>query len=268
MIAGPVAWHGLGALGAPLAARLAAANVPLAVFDPAPRALATHRATSGADTARAADCRLHMVCVTDEAAAHALLLGESGLAARLYAGSLVVDHTTTSPGFARLAAATLAVRGIGYVDAPLSGGVAGARAGRLLAMLGGADEDCARAAPILAAYCARVCRFGAAGGGQAAKLANQLAIAGTLAGLDAAARFARETGIEVAPLFEALAAGSAHSAQMDQHAADLGLRDIPFGERFGWIAKDLALAHAEAATAGAVAPLADWLLPRFAAGVA
>ncbi|MBL8382926.1 MAG: NAD(P)-dependent oxidoreductase [Burkholderiales bacterium] len=255
-----VAMFGLGALGAVLAARLHAAGCALAAHDPRPAALAAHRSACGADTVRAAEAQVHVSCVTDESAAEQLYFAPGGWAESLRPGCLAIDHTTTGPAFARRAAAALAARGVGFVDAPLSGGVGGARAGRLLALLGGAAADRERAAPVLAAYCARQVAFGPAGSGQAAKLANQLCIAGTLAGLDAAAAFARANALDVGQLFAALAAGSASSAQMEQHAPMLAAADAAFGERFGWIAKDLALALESAAAAPPAAALAGWVL--------
>lgn len=259
---GGVALFGLGALGGVLAARLVSAGQALAVFDPNPDALAAHRAACGADTIALDQADVRISCVTDEAADEALILGAGGWVATARAGTLVIDHTTTSPGFARRAAMALAERGAGYVDAPLSGGVGGARAGRLLAMLGGAGADCERAGAVLGAYCARQERFGDAGSGQAAKLANQLCIAGTLAGLDAAAGFARAVGLDVAQVFGALAAGSAHSAQMDQHAALLARADAHFGARFAWIARDLELARHAVGGAGSAGALAGWVIGR------
>jgi 3-hydroxyisobutyrate dehydrogenase-like beta-hydroxyacid dehydrogenase len=264
MTAPAVAWYGLGALGLPLALRLRQAGHTVAAVDPDPRALATWREAAGADRVTTGECAVAVTCVTDEAAAEVLYLGPDGLATRLSPGTLVIDHTTTSPGFARCLAARLAACEVGFVDAPLSGGVRGAHEGRMLAMLGGSSADQERAGVVLGAYCARMAPMGAAGCGQAAKLANQIAIAGTLAGLDAAERFARGIGLDVTTLFGALAAGSAHSAQMDQHAARLAASEESIGSRFGWVAKDLELARDAARAAGVGLPLADWLLPRLA----
>ncbi len=263
-----IAFFGLGALGAPLAARLVAAGHPLAAFDPQPAALSAHRAACGADQVRADDCSVWITCVTDQAAAETLYLASDGLIERVPGAALVIDHTTTGPGFARRLGATLAARGIGFVDCPLSGGPAGARDGKLLAMQGGLAPDCSQAAEVLAAYCSRITRFGAAGSGQAAKLANQLAIAGTLRGLHEAARLARASDLDVGVLFEALRAGSAHSAQMDQHAGALVCEDRAFGARFDWITKDLQLAQAELTSAGRDTGMAGWLLERIAAAEA
>ena len=258
-----VAFFGLGALGAPLALRLREAGFALAVHDTRPEALALYRQSGGADSVAADQARVWITCVTDEAAAEALYFGPSGLAVRMPSGSVAIDHTTTSPAFARRVEAALAARGAGFVDCPLSGGVAGARSGTLLAMQGGAPTCVAQVAEVLAAYCGRIERFGEAGCGQAAKLANQLAIAGTVRGLHEAARFARACRLDVGQLLAALAAGSAHSVQMDQHAGKLVASAAGFGAQFGWIAKDLALAQAEWQAVGAEPGLADWLLQQF-----
>jgi len=258
-----VAFFGLGALGAPLALRLHQAGFALAVHDVSAEALALYRQSGGADSVTTDQARVWITCVTDEAAAEALYFGPAGLVARMPAGSVAVDHTTTSPAFARRVEAALAVRGAGFVDCPLSGGVAGARSGTLLAMQGGAATCVAQVAELLAVYCRRIERFGAAGCGQAAKLANQLAIAGTVRGLHEAARFARACRLDVGQLLAALAAGSAHSAQMDQHTGKLVASAAGFGEQFGWIAKDLALARDELQAVGAQPGLADWLLQQF-----
>jgi 3-hydroxyisobutyrate dehydrogenase-like beta-hydroxyacid dehydrogenase len=260
-----LAFFGLGALGAPLAGRLRQSGYALAAHDSRPEALAAHRQACGPDGAVADQASVWITCVTDQAAADALYFGPGGLLSRMPAGSIAVDHTTTSPAFARRAERALAARGVGFVDCPLSGGVAGAQAGRLLAMQGGARACVDPVAGILAAYCQRVVWFGAAGSGQAAKLANQLAIAGTVRGLHEAARFARACGLDVGQLLGALAAGSAHSAQMDQHAAKLAASAAGFGAHFGWIAKDLALAQAEFGAAESDPGLARWLLQQIEA---
>ena len=259
-----IAFFGLGALGAPLAAHLHAAGHLLAVVDPRAEAVAAHRRDCVSPVVEIVEAAIWITCVTDEAAAEALYFGPQGVAATLGQGSLVIDHTTTSPEFARRAARVLAERGVGFVDSPLSGGVGGARAGAMLAMQGGSEHDCHRAQQVLRAYCRQMTVFGPAGSGQVAKLANQLAIAGTVRGLHEAARLARHCGLDVGTLFGALAAGSAHSAQMDQHATALAGRDLPFGNQFGWIAKDLALAQSALRRSGVAPGMADWLLSTIA----
>jgi 3-hydroxyisobutyrate dehydrogenase-like beta-hydroxyacid dehydrogenase len=261
-----VAFFGLGALGAPLALHLHRAGYPLAVHDPRDEALELHRQACGSNTADARSATVWITCVTDEDAAEVLYLGAGGLADRMPAGSVAIDHTTTSPAFARRVGQALARRGVAYVDCPLSGGVAGARDGKLLAMQGGNQADAERVAALLGTYCRRIEWFGGTGSGQAAKLANQLAIAGTVRGLHEAARFARTCGLDPHRLFGALAAGSAHSAQMDQHAAKLVESDAPFAAQFGWITKDLVLAQAELLGAHANPGLAGWLLQELGVG--
>lgn len=260
-----VAFFGLGALGAPLAARLHAAGHRLAVFDPRTEAVAAHQRDNGAAAINLSNVAIWITCVTDEAAAEKLYFGPQGIAATIAPGNLSIDHTTTSPDFARRAALALAARDAGFVDSPLSGGVGGARAGTMLAMQGGTDVDCRRAQQVLRAYCHKMTVFGAAGSGQTAKLANQLAIAGTVRGLHEAARMARRCGLDVGTLLGALAAGSAHSAQLDQHAGALAGHDLSFGDQFGWITKDLALAQNALRSSGALPGMADWLLATIAA---
>jgi len=259
-----IAFFGLGALGAPLAGRLHTAGYRLAVVDPRAEAVAAHRREYVSPVVEISEAAIWIICVTDEAAAEALYFGPQGIVAAIGQGGLAIDHTTTSPDFARRAARALSDRGVGFVDSPLSGGVGCARAGTMLAMQGGSEHDCQRAQQVLSVYCSQMTVFGPAGSGQLAKLANQLAIAGTVRGLHEAARLARHCGLDAGKLLGALAAGSAHSAQMDQHATALAERDLPFGVRFGWIAKDLALAQSALRSSGAVPGMADWLLSTIA----
>lgn len=263
-----VAFFGLGALGAPLAGHLAADGYAVQVHDPNPEALAQHLKRYPPSGLESEAPLIAITCVTDEAAAHALYFGPGRLVEKMPKDGLVIDHTTTSPAFARKAALALAERGAGLVDCPLSGGVGGAQNRCLLAMLGGAEADCARAQEVLRHYCQKMVSFGPAGNGQAAKLANQLAIAGTVRGLHEAARFARRSGLDPVTVFEALSAGSAQSAQMDQHATALTASDAAFSQRFGWINKDLELAIETSREAHWEPLLASWLLDLAARGEA
>ncbi|UUX95412.1 NAD(P)-dependent oxidoreductase [Aquabacterium sp. J223] len=248
---------GLGTMGRPIAQRLRAAGHRVAGHDPLPAALAAWADHGGqAIDATALPAAVHaadvvITCVTDEAALRALWAGEAAdgapLAAHLRAGTLVVDHTTTGLALARALAADMAARGVRWLDAPLSGGVAAAEAGGLLALVGGGDEALHAALPLLTTYCARVQPLGPAGCGQAGKLANQLAIAGTNLGLATAAAFAQAQGLDVAAWLQALAGGSAASAQRDQHAGLLAERpEAGAATLFPWLDKDLRLAQAAA----------------------
>jgi 3-hydroxyisobutyrate dehydrogenase-like beta-hydroxyacid dehydrogenase len=245
---------GLGRMGRAIARRLVSHRHRVTGHDPLPAALTAWTAHGGeAIDTTALPAAVHaadavITCVTDEAALRTLWAGEAAdgapLAAHLRAGTLVLDHTTTGIALARALAADMAARGVRWLDAPLSGGVAAAESGRLLAWVGGDGETLHAARPLLTAYCAQVQPLGPAGCGQAGKLANQLAIAGTNLGLATAAAFARAQGLEVAAWLQALAGGSAASAQRDQHAALLAERpDAGAAALFPWLDKDLRLAH-------------------------
>jgi 3-hydroxyisobutyrate dehydrogenase len=259
---------GLGAMGLPIALRLHAAGFAVSGIDAQAAALdalaragaraiaagtvrdavQSMRQEGGATAARLTGMTgpirvACMTCVSDEDALLKLWQAPGGLREALAPGLCVIDHTTTGIATARQLAADAASAGAAWLDAPLSGAAAGARAGTLSAMLGGEPDAVERARPLLAAYCAAVTHLGPAGAGQAAKLANQLAIAGTNAGLLAAAGFAAAQGLDLSRCFDALAAGSAHSAQMDQHREALTRAPADIAH-FDWLRRDLALARA------------------------
>jgi 3-hydroxyisobutyrate dehydrogenase len=201
---------------------------------------------------RVEDCDAVLSCVTNEAAQERLAFDE--VLPKLRRDALFMDHTTTSATLARRIAAACAERGAGFVDAPLSGGVEGARAGTLVAMAGGSAADYERAQPLLACYTARRVHIGAAGAGQLAKMANQIAIAGTLQALAEGVMLARANGISPAAVLEALAGGAANSAQLARERGKLESPEFHFAEAFGWLAKDLDLALKDA---GLKLPLAQ-----------
>lgn len=249
-----VTFIGLGAMGLPMATRLARTGVAVNGRDVDASRAATWWAQreAAAHDIEAADAVI--VCVTDEAASEAV--AKESVLPRLRAGALYVDHTTTSPDFARWLGGACEARGAGFVDAPLSGGVEGARAGTLVAMAGGRAEDVTRARPLLSAYAARVVPLGGAGSGQLAKLANQVAIAGTVLGLAEAVALARAAGVDCSALLEALGLGTAQSAQLARMRDALAAPDFDFRTAFGWLAKDMDLAVGAAAMLGTTLPMA------------
>lgn len=265
----PVLLIGLGTMGLPIALRLHAAGVPVWGMDRQPElhdALPGGRvftAGSVCDAVRACRAAAVITCVSDEAALQRLWQAPGGLHEALVPGLCVVDHTTTSVPAARQFAADAGQAGAMWVDAPLSGAAAGARAGTLSAMLGGEPGAVAHVRPLLSAYCATLTHLGPAGAGQAGKLTNQIAIAGINAGLLAATGFAALQGLDLARCFDAMTAGSAHSVQMAQHRA--ALTQAPADSTlFDWLRRDLALVLAhlpvdEAATRGAPHALHDRL---------
>ena len=236
----PIAFHGLGALGFPIAARLARVGHPIAAFDLDAQALERWRSAYPAATDGA---EIVITCVTDEAALVALFEAELIAAAR--PGRIHIDHTTTAPATARRLGRELAKQGAFFLDVPVSGAVAGAQAGTLSAFVGADVAALEAARPVLAAYCGRITHLGDCGAGQLAKLCNQVAIAGTVRGLAEAVALARAGGLEVAPLLAALGAGSAASVQLEQHSSKLA-SEARFSDSFSWIYKDLQLALQEA----------------------
>lgn len=266
----PVLVIGLGTMGLPIAQRLRAAGVPVWGMDSRPE---LHDALPGArvltsgplrDAVHASRAATVIICVSDEAALQRLWQAPGGLHEALVPGICVVDHTTTSVPAALQFAAEAAQAGAMWVDAPLSGATAGARAGTLSAMLGGEPEAVEHVRPLLSAYCATLTHLGPAGAGQAGKLTNQIAIAGINAGLLAATGFAALQGLDIARCFDAMAAGSAHSVQMAQHRAAL-TRAPADSTLFDWLRRDLALVlehlpvDEAAATRGASQALHDRL---------
>lgn len=266
----PVLVIGLGTMGLPIAQRLRAAGVPAWGMDSRPElhdALPGARVlTSGSvhDAVHASRAATVITCVSDEAALQRLWHAPGGLSEALAPGLCLIDHTTTSVPAARRFAADTGQAGAMWVDAPLSGAAAGARAGTLSAMLGGEPHAVDHARPLLSAYCATLTHLGPAGAGQAGKLTNQIAIAGVNAGLLAAAGFAALQGLDLARCFDAMAAGSAHSVQMAQHRAAL-TRAPADSTLFDWLRRDLALVlehlpvDEAAATRGASQALHDRL---------
>jgi 3-hydroxyisobutyrate dehydrogenase len=258
-----LSFFGLGAMGAAIAGRLAQAGHAVAVDDPvAARRVDWARRFPAADHAPT-DAGFILTCVTDDAALRGLLLGPAGLIARLPAGSCVIDHTTAAPATARLLAQAAAARGALALDAPISGGPVAAEAGTLSVMLGGSPEAVAHAQPILSAYAGQVVHLGAAGAGQLAKLANQVAIAGILRGLAEALALARAGGLESDALLRAMAMGSARSLQLERLIAGANADGWRFEREVAWLAKDLRLALEAAGPLSASLPsteLVDRLL--------
>lgn len=259
-----IGFYGLGAVGYPLAARLARAGHRVAVEDLTLARVHAWRAAYGVAGHAAHEADVVITCVTDEPAASVLVLGDEGLAHRMRHGTLLIDHTTTSASLAREMAARLAERRIAMLDAPASGGTAGAEQGTLSIMAGADEATFARALPILQRYAARVTLMGPVGAGQLAKMANQICIAGIVRGLAEAVDFARAERLDLPRLFDALALGTARSAQMEQHRDKLLADGYRFAPAFDWLDKDLRIARDEAARAGLGLPMVDTVVRELA----
>lgn len=255
-----VAFLGLGVMGFPMAGHLAAKGHEVTVWNRSPAKaeawVARHghtRAETAAGAARGAE--FVMACVGNDDDLRQVCTGAEGAFAGMAKGAVFVDHTTVSAGVTRELAAIAAGQGIGYVDAPVSGGQAGAENGILSVMCGGAGADYAAAEPVIAAY-ARICRhLGAVGAGQLAKMMNQICIAGLMQGLSEALAFGQKAGLDGAAVVEVISQGAAGSWQMmNRHKTMLEDR-FDFGFAVDWMRKDLKICLETADQIGAALPV-------------
>jgi 3-hydroxyisobutyrate dehydrogenase-like beta-hydroxyacid dehydrogenase len=259
-VAERVAFLCLGAMGAPMAGHLARAGHRLAVWNRtrarSERFAEEHGARVAATPAEAARGADFVFCCTgDDAALRAVALGPEGALAGLAAGSLLVDHTTASPGLARELAREAASRGVGFLDAPVSGGVEGAQRGTLTVMAGGEARDFARGEPLLACYAKSATLLGPHGAGQLTKLVNQICIAGVVEGLAEGLHFARRAGLDLERVIGVVSQGAAGSWQLTNRARSMAEGRFDFGFAVDWMRKDLGFALAEARASGARLPL-------------
>jgi len=262
-----IAFLGLGVMGAPMAGHLARAGHRVTVYNRTAAkadAWVERHAAEGLEVASAATPfeaaegqDVVLTCVGNDKDIAEVVLGDRGALAAMAPGALFVDHTTVSPGSARTIAEAAAPRGVLALDAPVSGGQAGAENGRLSIMCGGAAEAMDAARPVLEAYASRIVHIGDAGAGQAAKSVNQICIAGTLAGLSEGIRFAQVSGLDLAKVYEAISGGAAQSWQMDNRWATMTQGEFDFGFAIGWMRKDLAIALGEARAQGLEMPVTE-----------
>ncbi len=239
-----VAFLGLGVMGGPMARHLAAAGHQVTVYNrTAARAAAWVAANGGTSAptpaAAAKGAEVVLACVGNDDDLRAVCTGPDGAFSAMAPGTLFIDHTTVSAAVTNELHAIAAAAGIGFVDAPVSGGQAGAENGKLSVMCGGTESDYARAEPLIAAY-ARICRrMGGPGAGQLAKMANQIAIAGLVQGLAESLHFAEKAGLDARAVVEVISQGAAGSWQMvNRHQTML---DDHFNHGFAvdWMRKDL-----------------------------
>jgi 3-hydroxyisobutyrate dehydrogenase len=238
-----VAFIGLGVMGYPMAGHLAKAGHEVSVFNRSPekaaRWVAQHGGKAGSTVAEAtAGCELVALCVGNDDDVR--LVVPEALAA-MAPDAIIVDHTTTSAKVAREMAELASVSGRFFVDAPVSGGQAGAENGKLSVMAGGDAAAFKRAEPVLMAYSKAVMRIGEAGAGQLAKMANQICIAGVVQGLAEAVHFSKQAGIDPALVYQAISQGAAQSWQMDNRWATMVDGKFDFGFAVDWMRKDLGL---------------------------
>ncbi|MBI5941937.1 MAG: NAD(P)-dependent oxidoreductase [Caulobacterales bacterium] len=248
-----VAFIGLGTMGFPMAGHLAKAGHEVSVFNRTPakaiRWTEVHGGRAGMTVAEAAGgCEIVALCVGNDDDVRDVT--PQALAA-MAPGGVIVDHTTTSAVVAREMADLARASGRWFVDAPVSGGQAGAENGQLTVMAGGDAAAVARIEPVIAAYSKAVKRIGEAGSGQLAKMVNQICIAGVVQGLAEAVHFSKRAGIDPGLVYDAISKGAAQSWQMDNRWATMVQGKFDFGFAVDWMRKDLGLVLDEAAANGA-----------------
>jgi 3-hydroxyisobutyrate dehydrogenase len=266
-----VAFLGLGVMGFPMAGWLSKAGHTVSVFNrtasKAERWGGQYRgrvADSPADAVAGAD--FVFACLGDDPDVHDVVLGPGGVLEAMKKGAVLVDHTTASALLARDIAAAGAMRGIHCLDAPVSGGQAGAENGKLTVMVGGDPAPFARAEPLIRAYSQNVRLIGPVGSGQLTKMVNQIAIAGAVQGLSEALNFALRAGLDPEAVIGAIGKGAAQSWQMDNRWQTMVRGEFDFGFAVEWMRKDLRICLDEARRNGAELPVAA-LVDQFYADV-
>jgi 3-hydroxyisobutyrate dehydrogenase-like beta-hydroxyacid dehydrogenase len=207
--------------------------------------------------AAAAGCDVVLSCVGNDDDVRQVLLGEDGALAAMQSGSLLVDHTTASATLARELSGAAAARGIGFLDAPVSGGQAGAENGALTVMVGGEEAHYGIAKGVFDAYSKFSKLLGPAGSGQLAKMVNQICIAGVVQGLAEGLNFAKNAGLDGEALIETISKGAAGSWQMENRYKTMLADEYDFGFAVDWMRKDLGIAISEAQNNGSQLPVAQ-----------
>jgi len=255
-----VAFLGLGVMGFPMAGHLAAAGHEVTVWNRSPAKAEAwagrHKGRVAATAREAAEgAEFVMACVGNDDDLRQVCLGEAGAFAGMGKGAVFVDHTTVSAAVTRELSALAAEAGLGFVDAPVSGGQAGAANGQLSVMCGGTPADYAQAEPVIAAY-AKICRLmGPSGAGQLTKMCNQIAIAGLVQGLSESLHFAEKAGLSIPEVVEVISQGAAGSWQMANRHQTMAENRFDFGFAVDWMRKDLAICLAAADETGASLPV-------------
>jgi 3-hydroxyisobutyrate dehydrogenase-like beta-hydroxyacid dehydrogenase len=257
-----VAFIGLGVMGYPMAGHLKQAGMDVCVYNrsagKAQRWVEQYGGSLAATPAAAASgCDVVLSCVGNDDDVREVLLGEAGALAAMQSGSLLVDHTTASATLARELSAAAAALGVGFLDAPVSGGQAGAENGALTVMVGGEEAHYGIAKGVFDAYSKFSKLLGPAGSGQLAKMVNQICIAGVVQGLAEGLNFAKNAGLDGEALIETISKGAAGSWQMENRYETMLADEYDFGFAVDWMRKDLGIAISEAENNGSQLPVAQ-----------
>jgi 2-hydroxy-3-oxopropionate reductase len=266
-----VGFIGLGVMGYPMAGHLSAAGHNVSVYNrttsKAQQWLQEYRGTiahTPGEVAEQAD--IVFVCVGNDNDLRSVMLGDNGVVSGLVPGKIVVDHTTASADIARELDTVFSGMGVGFLDAPVSGGQAGAENGQLTIMLGGKTGDYATVEGVMDAYAKFSQLLGPVGSGQLAKMMNQICIAGVVQGLAEALHFGQNAGLDCAAVVEVIAKGAAQSWQMENRYQSMLKDQYDFGFAVDWMRKDLDIALSEARKNGSTLPLTS-LVDQFYAQV-
>ncbi len=255
-----VAFLGLGVMGLPMAGHLALAGHQVTVYNRSPaksQAWVAEFKGNSAPTPReaAAGCDIVFCCVGNDDDLRAVVLGSDGALAGMKPGAVFVDHTTASADVARELYAAAQSLGIAFVDAPVSGGQAGAQNGLLTVMCGGDSAAFETMRPVAMAYSRAVTLLGDSGAGQLAKMVNQICIAGLVQGLSEAIAFGQKAGLDMHQVLDVIGKGAAQSWQMDNRGKTMVDDRFEFGFAVDWMRKDLGLVMEEARRNGARVPV-------------
>ena len=256
-----VAFVGLGVMGYPMAGHLVKAGHAVTVFnrsqaraDKWAGEFSGRVANSPADAAAGAE--IVFACVGADDDLREIVYGEAGALAGMSDGAIFVDHTTDSAVVAREVNEAAKKNGLGFLDAPVSGGQAGAENGALTVMVGGSEASFAAAEPVMHCYAKNVTHMGEAGNGQLTKMVNQLCIAGVVQGLAEGINFAQRAGLDGERVLDVISKGAAQSWQMENRGSTMLKGEFEFGFAADWMRKDLGLCFEEAKKNGALLPMA------------
>jgi 3-hydroxyisobutyrate dehydrogenase len=261
MMAGSkLAFLGLGVMGSPMAGHLARAGHAVTVYNRTATKASQWVEKNGGKSAvspatAVAGADIVLMCVGNDDDVRSVALGADGALSAMARGTILVDHTTASASVAREVHAAAKARAVGFLDAPVSGGQAGAENGKLTVMVGGDADVFARAEPVLATYAKAVTLMGGPGAGQLTKMVNQICIAGLVQALSEGLNFAARAGLDVERVIEVIGKGAAQSWQMDNRGKTMAADQFNFGFAVDWMRKDLSICLAEARHNGAALPV-------------
>ncbi len=255
-----VAFIGLGVMGFPMAGHLANAGHQVTVYNRSAEKASNWATTYNGDTAAtpaaaAEDADFIFTCVGNDDDLRSVTIGENGAFSTIKAGAVFIDNTTTSAEVARELSKIAEDAGFSFLDAPVSGGQAGAENGKLTVMMGGDEAAFTKAKPVIEAFAANVQLIGPSGYGQLCKMVNQLCIAGVVQGLSEGIHFAKRAGLDIEKVISVISKGAAQSWQMENRYQTMAANQFDFGFAVDWMRKDLGIAMQEAEKNGASLPV-------------